>query len=113
MLFCFIRVISAIMSAELRVRPVRGFHSCRLTPRREIACPLIRYTPSTISTRRKPTRVETRSTTDAFASRSSTTSVYSSGRSADQSRGDTTGSVSYTHLRAHETRHDLVCRLLL
>src|SRR5450756_88641 len=22
-------------------------------------------------------------------------------------------SVSYTHLRAHETRHDLVCRLLL
>src|SRR5665648_324295 len=23
-----------------------------------------------------------------------------------------TGSVSYTHLRAHETRHDLVCRLL-
>src|SRR5450756_1932912 len=25
----------------------------------------------------------------------------------------TLGSVSYTHLRAHETRHDLVCRLLL
>src|SRR5450759_5446537 len=25
----------------------------------------------------------------------------------------TTLSVSYTHLRAHETRHDLVCRLLL
>src|SRR5450759_6035610 len=24
-----------------------------------------------------------------------------------------TKSVSYTHLRAHETRHDLVCRLLL
>jgi len=24
-----------------------------------------------------------------------------------------TGPVSYTHLRAHETRHDLVCRLLL
>ena len=23
------------------------------------------------------------------------------------------GAVSYTHLRAHETRHDLVCRLLL
>src|SRR5665648_673515 len=23
------------------------------------------------------------------------------------------GPVSYTHLRAHETRHDLVCRLLL
>src|SRR5450756_2847962 len=25
----------------------------------------------------------------------------------------TTNPVSYTHLRAHETRHDLVCRLLL
>src|SRR5450756_1291013 len=27
--------------------------------------------------------------------------------------GITSGPVSYTHLRAHETRHDLVCRLLL
>src|SRR5450756_875984 len=26
---------------------------------------------------------------------------------------DDLGTVSYTHLRAHETRHDLVCRLLL
>src|SRR5450756_1639971 len=26
---------------------------------------------------------------------------------------DCLGAVSYTHLRAHETRHDLVCRLLL
>src|SRR5450756_614552 len=26
---------------------------------------------------------------------------------------DVVGAVSYTHLRAHETRHDLVCRLLL
>src|SRR5450759_1884273 len=25
-------------------------------------------------------------------------------------RGITIGTVSYTHLRAHETRHDLVCR---
>src|SRR5450756_756368 len=29
------------------------------------------------------------------------------------SRIDGTVTVSYTHLRAHETRHDLVCRLLL
>src|SRR5665648_791885 len=29
------------------------------------------------------------------------------------SRGSIPGAVSYTHLRAHETRHDLVCRLLL
>src|SRR5450759_5089085 len=28
-------------------------------------------------------------------------------------RGDSRHPVSYTHLRAHETRHDLVCRLLL
>src|SRR5450756_3050486 len=27
--------------------------------------------------------------------------------------GTGANSVSYTHLRAHETRHDLVCRLLL
>ena len=27
--------------------------------------------------------------------------------------GAAEGPVSYTHLRAHETRHDLVCRLLL
>src|SRR5450759_5844472 len=27
--------------------------------------------------------------------------------------GEGTSAVSYTHLRAHETRHDLVCRLLL
>ena len=27
--------------------------------------------------------------------------------------GEHIGPVSYTHLRAHETRHDLVCRLLL
>src|SRR5450756_1477253 len=27
--------------------------------------------------------------------------------------GRAVGAVSYTHLRAHETRHDLVCRLLL
>jgi len=26
---------------------------------------------------------------------------------------DRPNTVSYTHLRAHETRHDLVCRLLL
>ena len=30
-----------------------------------------------------------------------------------QRRGDPTTAVSYTHLRAHETREDLVCRLLL
>src|SRR5665648_427341 len=28
-------------------------------------------------------------------------------------RSDLSAPVSYTHLRAHETRHDLVCRLLL
>src|SRR5450759_5029217 len=31
----------------------------------------------------------------------------------DGTRGCSMTTVSYTHLRAHETRHDLVCRLLL
>src|SRR5659263_703000 len=31
----------------------------------------------------------------------------------DPCHASSTGPVSYTHLRAHETRHDLVCRLLL
>ena len=30
-----------------------------------------------------------------------------------QSNENGAEAVSYTHLRAHETRHDLVCRLLL
>src|SRR5450756_2615842 len=32
---------------------------------------------------------------------------------AERSRAMPCTPVSYTHLRAHETRHDLVCRLLL
>src|SRR5659263_162310 len=32
--------------------------------------------------------------------------------STDMAAAMITGTVSYTHLRAHETRHDLVCRLL-
>src|SRR5450756_3220567 len=31
--------------------------------------------------------------------------------SSEQASGHVRGPVSYTHLRAHETRHDLVCRL--
>src|SRR5450756_1706701 len=45
---------------------------------------------------------------------SETAMIESQSRAAwprtSSSRGNT---VSYTHLRAHETRHDLVCRLLL
>src|SRR5450756_3009335 len=42
-------------------------------------------------------------------------SVSGSPRMMTPRRTATSGltSVSYTHLRAHETRHDLVCRLLL
>ena len=32
---------------------------------------------------------------------------------AKREAGVTAAAVSYTHLRAHETRHDLVCRPLL
>src|SRR5450756_2893096 len=48
-----------------------------------------------------PSKVRLRSTLASFGSRASTSGL------ARQM------SVSYTHLRAHETRHDLVCRLLL
>src|SRR5665648_1145779 len=34
-------------------------------------------------------------------------------RIKEKARMETPNPVSYTHLRAHETRHDLVCRLLL
>src|SRR5450756_322412 len=34
-------------------------------------------------------------------------------RASGSDRTSHVASVSYTHLRAHETRHDLVCRLLL
>src|SRR5450756_473583 len=39
--------------------------------------------------------------------------LYLRGISAGDFQEVLTASVSYTHLRAHETRHDLVCRLLL
>ena len=41
--------------------------------------------------------------------------ALAAGESGDDSKCFGSGSiaVSYTHLRAHETRHDLVCRLLL
>src|SRR5450756_180138 len=46
-----------------------------------------------------------------------TTSVFVYGRKYGAAQATATrsanDSVSYTHLRAHETRHDLVCRLLL
>src|SRR5450756_3091001 len=41
---------------------------------------------------------------DAWLAGSTGTAIY---------EGDSIQTVSYTHLRAHETRHDLVCRLLL
>src|SRR5450756_962607 len=39
--------------------------------------------------------------------------VWVKSDSTNQPVWNRAGSVSYTHLRAHETRHDLVCRLLL
>src|SRR5450756_2673792 len=39
--------------------------------------------------------------------------VRVSGKVIGQGKSDKVIAVSYTHLRAHETRHDLVCRLLL
>src|SRR5450756_2937090 len=45
--------------------------------------------------------------------RGTSSSSYSCFRRGVYFSPATSGSVSYTHLRAHETRHDLVCRLLL
>src|SRR5450756_2899730 len=49
------------------------------------------------------------SDTTARAVRSSWTTFVACG----EPDATAAGPVSYTHLRAHETRHDLVCRLLL
>src|SRR5665648_387626 len=51
-------------------------------------------------------------TSSVTAAASSWDSMYTLG-SATLDKAVTVKSVSYTHLRAHETRHDLVCRLLL
>src|SRR5450759_4436406 len=40
-------------------------------------------------------------------------SITANGMAIVESAMISPGMVSYTHLRAHETRHDLVCRLLL
>src|SRR5665648_232766 len=47
-----------------------------------------------------------------FDPRTEKFSAYYPDNDSDGGGGNTTA-VSYTHLRAHETRHDLVCRLLL
>jgi len=39
--------------------------------------------------------------------------VYCGDAKSERLLRDAGAAVSYTHLRAHETRHDLVCRLLL
>src|SRR5450756_2624148 len=58
------------------------------------------------------TRTRIRSPSSLSSSDPSCTSVdISSGSLSVNDRKSCT--VSYTHLRAHETRHDLVCRLLL
>src|SRR5665648_1245625 len=44
-----------------------------------------------------------------FVTRTITSSVFNT----KMRQKPSTRTVSYTHLRAHETRHDLVCRLLL
>src|SRR5665648_1142891 len=41
------------------------------------------------------------------------TSVFSKELNEELINKNSIAPVSYTHLRAHETRHDLVCRLLL
>src|SRR5665648_518375 len=55
----------------------------------------------------------TASTDRAFGGLQSTNLIPTFGASFINNTGSTINAVSYTHLRAHETRHDLVCSLLL
>src|SRR5450756_2896063 len=60
------------------------------------------------------TTMATRSMSRRLAYDHSANGVCRSTDTATNTRFSTSpGTVSYTHLRAHETRHDLVCRLLL
>src|SRR5665648_766157 len=64
-------------------------------------------------------RVELADVAEALQVRCQTAAVVGGPRSGSQAAADlprldlTVVVLSYTHLRAHETRHDLVCRLLL
>ena len=67
---------ASIVSAD-SVRPVRGSHSCRLTPRSRIGAPLTVRTPSTTATRRNPIVTGIRSSPVTISP------AYSRGRSSD------------------------------
>src|SRR5450756_355880 len=79
-----------------------------------------RYSLPVPRSRKKSTRAIPQQSTARKAStaRRRTSAVASSGIGAGISNFELSltylaWSVSYTHLRAHETRHELVCRLLL
>src|SRR5428012_2939 len=68
--------------------------------------------------RRPPRSTQSRSSAAADVYKrqgigSSSNPATERGRRTGRTRRTSTAPVSYTHLRAHETRHDLVCRLLL
>src|SRR5450759_702909 len=63
--------------------------------------------------RTSPWMADTRAATSSSLPRLRGGLVSESRRSHARSVADGSTAVSYTHLRAHETRHDLVCRLLL
>src|SRR5450759_3547625 len=68
-------------------------------------------TPTPIPTS-KPITVNLSVNADTYISSTASTKNYGKSTYIYVDAGRI-GSVSYTHLRAHETRHDLVCRLLL
>lgn len=87
MLCRFMSSTSATMVSSVRVRPVSGCHSWRLTPRSEIGLPFTVRTPSTTATVRKPMRSGIRSPASETSS-----PVYRRGCSSDQG---STPSITY------------------
>src|SRR5450756_2754697 len=57
-------------------------------------------------------RIKSGAKASKAASRVTAEGVVSAFIAKDGKTGAVVEAVSYTHLRAHETRHDLVCRLL-
>src|SRR5450756_2956593 len=95
-------------SGVIREVPKRA-RSVELRIRGIMSCPLMR--PSEPAAHDVSSKLSTASTRTLLPTITTGTDSPECMTSSEPPEG--VASVSYTHLRAHETRHDLVCRLLL